>query len=110
MKSLDRFQVLEAAAKGLAKWCLYLSVQGKAEEAEVLKAAPCLLKLDPVDRMNFLLEGRGFLTFDSEEECYEAYGSTVGEDGPTKTNPYAGPVVVFATTYNPQGQGMSENC
>jgi hypothetical protein len=39
----------------------------------------------------------------------KAFWSVVGDDGPTKTNPYNGPVRVFACTYDPDGITMNEN-
>ncbi len=110
MKILDQFAVLSAVAKGLGKWCMYVGVPYSIEqEAEVLKAAPCLRNLDPFDRDRLFEDGGGILAFDSEAECNEAFESTVGEDGPTKTNPYDGEVKVFATTCDPKGRGMQEN-
>lgn len=118
MRVLAQHQVIEAAAKGLKKWCLYLSFhsvqlvrQGavRSNEEAILKAAPCLQELGPFDLTSFILVGGGILVFPSETAARKAYSSTVGEDGPTKTNPYKGPVKVYACLCGPDGKIRTEN-
>ncbi len=110
MRVLAQHQVIEAAAKGLGKWCLYLSFHATSlNEEKVLKAAPCLRELGPFDRTSFILLGGGILVFPSETAARKAYSSTVGEDGPTKTNPYKGPVKVYACLCGPDGKIRTEN-
>lgn len=109
-KPLDQNQVLEATAKGLGKWCLHLSFHATSlNEAEVVKAAPCLNELGPFDRTSFILLGGGTLVFSAEAKAREAYSSTVGEDGPTKTNSYDGPTKVYACLCGPDGKIRTEN-
>jgi len=54
-------------------------------------------------------DGHMFILCDSEEECYRLYEQVVGDDGPTKTNPYNGPCRVYALTINPNGEMETEN-
>lgn len=56
-----------------------------------------------------LLNGYGILMFESEEEMNHHYNLTIGDDGPTELNPYAGPINVYALTCNARGQLLSEN-
>jgi hypothetical protein len=108
MKALNACEILEATAKGLGKWCLRLTFGGQNQD--LLLAAPCLKELDHADDLfDFISEGGGTLSFDTEAEAREAYGSTVGEDGPTKTNPYSGPVKVHACLCGPDGKIRTEN-
>lgn len=47
--------------------------------------------------------------FGTQAEIEAIYARTVGDDGPTKVNKYAGPVRVYALTCAPDGQLMNEN-
>lgn len=110
MKALDDSDVFAAAAKGLGKWCLKLSFNTPVYgEKEVLKAAPCLMELEPFDRLTFLSAQGGVLVFTSERAARKAYSSTVGEDGPTKTNHYTGMCIVYACLCGPDGKIRTEN-
>jgi hypothetical protein len=120
MKLHNHVQILEATAKGLGKWCMYASFtppcdyegeeyEGVLLETELLKAAPWAKDLGQ-EILTFLLDaGGGIISFDSEGECIAAYEATVGDDGPTKTNSYSGPLRVYALTCDPQGQTQNEN-
>lgn len=72
---------------------------------DVLLAAPDLAG----DATHQALGDGGAYFFGSEEEIQAIYDRTVGDDGPTKSNPYAGPVRVYALTCAPDGQLMNEN-
>ena len=83
MKVLTFSDTLAAAAKGLGKWCIYVGIHYTIEEeAEILKAAPWLTKLDSFDLTGFIMDGGGIIAFNSEQEMLDAYENTVGEDGP----------------------------
>ena len=81
--------------------------------SEVRKACPPLNvdKEDPnsweCDTIAFF--GGGLLLFDTREEQQAAYWSIVGDDGPTKTNPYDGPMRVYALTISNLGNTENEN-
>lgn len=70
------------------------------------KAAPYL---DIAKHMQIMADGTGYMLFDSEEEMDHIYYQTVGDDGPTKLNPYNGSIKIYALTCNPDGQTMNEN-
>lgn len=112
MRALTPSTTLKATAKakGLKKWCMYVGIHDPIDqEDEILKAAPCLLKLESFFRLGFIEDGGGILVFRTEALCRAAYDSTVGEDGPTKTNPYDGPVHVYCLTCDDKGILHNEN-
>jgi hypothetical protein len=53
--------------------------------------------------------GTCIVLFDTEEELLYAYNRTVGDDGPTKLNPYNGPARVYARTCDQDGNLITEN-
>jgi len=59
--------------------------------------------------MSVRLDGFVLLLFDTAEERDLYYYQTVGDDGPTKTNPYRGKATVYAATISPEGKTMAEN-
>lgn len=102
--------LLETLAKHTGKWCMYISFDPSNMD-EVIKAAPYLTPAadNLGTAIQILCDGCGFLSFDTEEEMERHYKLTVGDDGPTSANGYAGPCRVYALTCNPQGQCMNEN-
>lgn len=58
---------------------------------------------------NVICAGQACMFFATENETRRAYSSTVGEDGPTKTNSYDGPARVFALLCDDRGNLLSEN-
>jgi hypothetical protein len=56
-----------------------------------------------------IFDGRAFLLFDTKTEMLCYFNQTVGDDGPTKVNPYNGDFTVFAVTCSPEGKLLSEN-
>lgn len=109
MQILDHVKTLELLCESTKKCGMYINIyndQGENEYnyLEVIKAAPYLESHNQV-----ILESSGFILFDNVEEMLEAYNQTVGDDGPTKSNPYDGPCRVYAITCNPDGITMNEN-
>ena len=78
------------------------------EQEEILKACPPLRQAG-TDRYPALIDGSALLLFDTRKEQQEAYNSIVGDDGPTATNPYNGPMRVYACTISAQGFAENEN-
>jgi len=102
--NLDVFRAL-CAARG--KWGLYL-VDNSPDEtsvSEVQRAVPWMTYHEAL----LLVCGHGAYLFDSQAEMEAAYWAVVGDDGPTKTNPYAGPANVYAATCGPDGGPLTEN-
>lgn len=85
---------------------MFVSTYGDLEE--VLKAAPYLERRMSGDVVQVLADGYGVLVYDSVEEMEVDYWETVGDDGPTKTNPYLGPAKVYALTCV-NGELLNEN-
>lgn len=75
---------------------------------ELLKAAP-YLDLNNGKHLQCMLDESCILLFDTEEEAYKHFNLTVGDEGPTETNPYNGPFKVYAALCNPQGDIQDEN-
>lgn len=69
-----------------------------------------LIFLDSSDDSYYQIcfDGEGFAIFDTEEEMNSFYDKIVGDDGPTKSNPYNGPIRVYALTFGPNGM-LNEN-
>lgn len=116
-------EILETYCKHHQKFGVYISIPeiefGVLSEQEIdnitselLKACPPLKELkekDYGDFFNIFMDGSGILIYDTYEEQQAAYWSIVGDDGPTKTNPYDGPIRVYALTINNLGQAENEN-
>jgi hypothetical protein len=93
------------AARG--QWGMFIS-NGRDSAADIRHAAP-YLTAEQAFELSAAGTGEAYLFFDPEEECERAFWSTVGDDGPTKTNPYNGPARVFACTCGPDGVLRHEN-
>jgi hypothetical protein len=102
--TIHLFDVLQAISKGLEKPVLYISFAlpsiSEWDEwiGELRQAAPYLFDGCVFKYPQILSDGNGYLVCDSKEEMEELYNLTVGDDGPTATNPYDGPVRVYALT------------
>lgn len=105
MQVLDHVKALQRLCESTGKWGIYIGFADVEDWHEVLKAAPYLT----VDDAQVLADGSAYILFDTEEEMVAHYGMTVGDDGPTKANPYNGPAKVFALTCNPMGETLYEN-
>lgn len=107
MKILDAHDVLGELCKATKKWGMYFSIYMPDSTVimDVFDAAPWLRD----DHLQVVADGYGYVLFSSKEEMERVYWSTVGDDGPTQTNPYHGPVTVYALTCSPKGVFMNEN-
>ncbi len=72
--------------------------------AELHKAAPYLVQI-----LVWPHDHEAFLVFDTQDAMEEAFWSTVGDDGPTESNPYDGPCRVYAQCYWPSGMIGNSN-
>lgn len=108
MKPLDVHGLFAAHCKAIGKWglllgCGYLDAD---DLADVPLAAPMLsFERDA----QVILDGQGFLFYDTEEAMQSDFQRVVGDDGPTASNPYDGRVKVYALTCGPDGQLLGEN-
>lgn len=108
MKSLDWVASVEAVARGAGKPVVYLSTSSSCNDSdEVRKAAPYL----DDDSLLELVAGKGCVSLVCEDmdEARDLFGQTVGDDGPTGTNPYNGPARVFAMLVCPVKGVLTEN-
>lgn len=105
MTILDDDDALTELCRATKRWGMLISFDPD-DHAEVMKAAP-FLNIETAAQV--LCDGFGILLFDSEEECRTTYSETVGDDGPTVTNPYDGPARVYALTCGPDGEFRQEN-
>lgn len=94
MKALGLCEAMEAMAKALGKPILYISIDVDDLE-EVVKAAPYL---EEDELTSTRLSGGGFIVCDNLDELNRLYDLTVGDDGPTASNPYNGATRVYALT------------
>lgn len=76
------------------------------DPSEIVKAAPYL---NLFEHGQHLVDGYACLLFDCEAECYDAFNRTVGDDGPTASNTYAGPARVGALMISADGELITEN-
>jgi hypothetical protein len=99
--------LVSLSARALGKWTLYLSFDWEA--SDLIEAAPILASgLEDPDAVAFM-DGWALFGFDTEEDARAAFASTVGDDGPTPSNPYNGPTRVYALLANPDGRLLTEN-
>jgi hypothetical protein len=111
MKLLTDIELAQLTAKTLGKPIIYISGFGGENVAEDVKAAPYLANWqnDNENMAQLLCDGSGFILCDNEEEMWHYYKLTVGDDGPTKLNPYIGPARVYALTIHANGEMGTEN-
>lgn len=96
--------VLQELCRIRKQWGMLLGTTDQGFD-ELKKAAPYLSEDDVIA----LAFGELYLFFESREACFDAYGRTVGDDGPTGLNPYIGLAKVYALTCDPDGELRSEN-
>ena len=122
VKFLSKHHVFEELCRTSGKWGLYISFSDLDTNDELIsweyglfKAAPYLKTNEDMDYEHICVceqicsDGWGILLFDTEEEMEKYYNLTVGDDGPTDTNPYNGDYRVYALTCDPIGQLLTEN-
>jgi len=102
MQYITFMEALQYMCKLEKKWGLYFSYNEGVDLQEVLKAAPYL-------KAEHLTPSNGAFLFDTEKEMLKHFNMTVGDNGPTRTNSYDGPVQVYAVTCSPEGEIQDEN-
>lgn len=106
MKKLSILNTIEYLCKQNKQWGVYISwvvdetVSYQWTEGELCKAAPYLSIEDDFQIMS---DGNGFIFCDSEEEAYNIFDQTIGDDWPTKLNSYNGEFRVYASVVGPNG-------
>lgn len=85
---------------------LYCAVDQEVSLQDIQKAAPWFS--DDLAAY-FALDSGAYVFFDSQMEMDAAYYRTVGDDGPSPSNPYDGPAKVYALTCSPTGTLRTEN-
>ena len=106
MKILNHTQTLQQLCMSSSKWGMYFNICPSHPLTDVPRAAPWL---SLQDHSQTICDENSYVLFDSEEEMLSVYEQTVGDDGPTESNAYNGPVRVYALTCDPTGQMMNEN-
>ena len=106
-RRIGLYEGLQAMAKGLGKPVLYISfitpdpfaADCDAHMDGLRNAAPYLFDEDGTCKyIQILSDGEGYLVCDDVDELNRLYDLTVGDDGPTSSNPYDGDVRVNAVT------------
>ena len=113
--AMDNHEVMKALCKSANKFGLKISFL--ADDAidtykqdfssEIKKASNG--RLDLHRDSSCVFGGEAWFLFDTENELDEAYFDFVGDDGPTKRNPYDGELRIYALTCGPDGNLMNEN-
>lgn len=117
MLKMNRVEILQQLCKTTNSWGLYLLVNTEhnmpgaslaEKNAETVKAAP-YLKIVGEHLFSGYNDESMWILCDSAEECYTLFNQTVGDEGPTATNPYEGPGNVFAMIISNSGRIVAEN-
>ncbi len=106
MKIMTGQETFAMLCKERRCWGLYLSYGSPEDWWDITLAVPFLTAPKYGQAM---VDGQAFILCDSEEECQQLYDQVVGDDGPTKINPYNGPIRAYALTVSPDGEFMNEN-
>lgn len=104
---LDVHQMASEACRLHKQWGLYVS--GSMEDLDGCGRVNAAPYLSFHDHTQVALDGQGLLLCETEDECWRLYVLTVGDDGPTATNPYDGEDRVYAMVINPEGVIVTEN-
>ena len=112
MEALTAVDLAVIYCKAVGKYMLYINfmypdiddMDPSHELHELHHACPLLVDAN----MQVYVDGEAYFEFDTKEEVEKAFDLCVGDDGPTKTNPYRGPVRVYALTIGPNGT-LDEN-
>jgi len=110
MRTLTAIESFQLLCKSTGQWGLYISFNDwNLDESEYIieaeKAAPYL---DFDQHEQIIMDGRGIILGD-KAEIEKLFSLTVGDDGPTKSNPYTGPMRVYALTCDSTGALSNEN-
>lgn len=112
MRAMVIEELMRAYSRTTGKPCMLINFEHEFENLgvdecfdEVLKAAPYLTLQE---HSQIMVDGCAVLEFETEEEMWQHYHLTIGDDGPTKENPYNGPAKVNALTCV-DGELMAEN-
>lgn len=114
MRTFRIMDAIEHLLKSSGKYGCFLSITKLDDDDvdDVVEMLPCIKNAAPllsnIDAINLFVDGKIFVEFDTEDEAQEFFKTVVGDDGPTKTNSYDGPVRVFAVWGGPDGW-LSEN-
>lgn len=100
MKPLSETAAFALLCKATGRWGLYISGGGD-DPVEAVKAAPTLSW--PEDGQ-CLLEHRAIFLFRTLRECDAAFEQIVGDEGPTRANPYRGAANWYALTCDTRGR------
>lgn len=106
MEILEKEKILIKLCKLSKKFGMYISFTEDQSWREVCEAAPYL---SMCKHTQVLMDGHGWMLFDSEDEMCDCYDRTVGDDGPTYLNLYNGSANVYAVTCSPTGELLNEN-
>lgn len=103
MKLLNQTETLQELCRLSSKPGMFIAWV-EDHLVEVVKAAPYLK-----DYVQAQFDGSAYMLFKDEREMMRYYRRTVGDDGPTKQNPYDGPARVYALTCGADGELQTEN-
>jgi hypothetical protein len=106
MEILAKTEILSKLCKLSKKFGMYIGFAEDQSWAEICEAAPYL---NLYKHEQVLMDGHGWILFDSENKMLDCYNRTVGDDGPTNLNPYNGNATVYALTCSPTGELLNEN-
>ena len=101
MKALTVHDLAEAYCRATGKYAMAIYL-GHGPDGEIEKAAPYLIGLE--NELQLLADECAVLIFDTREDMEHHFDLTVGDDGPTRLNPYNGPARVYALTFTPEGR------
>lgn len=108
MQKMTIIDALALLCKTKGCYGLYLSFGDEFNPGELKKAVPFLdlgsLEPDDIGDYQAVCDEYMFVECKSKAECYRLFNQVVGDDGPTKSNPYNGPTRVYAVTINNRGE------
>lgn len=106
---IGEYSALQRLCKVQSQWGMLLSFYNSSDGTtpdELRKAVPYLSE-EEVFRL--YTEETLFIFFYDKKTCVDCFEKTVGDDGPTASNPYTGTASVFALTCDPYGNLRNEN-
>jgi hypothetical protein len=95
----------EYIARTNGLWALYLSTGDVLQPSAPDSPVPFLTMKE---RLDLTLNGWMILLSDTEAKIMTLFHQAVGDDGPTRDNPYKGKARVYAYVTGPSG-GITEN-